>query len=857
LEKDWTIMSLLAKIVKNLTEQERASLIKRIGTQDAPYPGVYDVINEDGSLKQEIGAIASDGSDIIKVASTRPYEQVVGLAYCNMAIPSALRAEREAFEKLNPDMKTKVMMLIGKAGWGKTQMAENFAMMMDSRSPIFVNCSDRNLEDLAWTTVIDPGEDYKTAIRNRIRNGNMMPDSIETLEKHLGHTLVRDESGKVVDIDFHKVPVDRESGQDVLSQIRNKNRIYLDIAKNEAIPMHSANVVGVRKIPGPIKKAYSEGLILIPDEFTKGLDGSEAQLLEFLQWASGLGKDEITLTSTMSVNGKDETVSYTLRRSEMKAGFCIMMTGNLTDPMLQRMEASPIFSRVPKLVLPDPDGDDWEHRISQMLTGAPVTTLYSFFHQMAQDDPDNFTDLLCEWRQAKAEAEGQPVPPGQQARLQSWEKTLEAVKKVASGFYFAERLANSKSDLYGTNKAGIDEAARDRKELVAPELGARFSASTPIDPRIFGRLVISAEQGLIKVLRIGQNAYVPRFNRRSADGAAAINPASHNPGAQFGTALQRGIESWVAELTAGRPNFQKAIVKDFRERGIAFTLPGQANTLADLLDNLSVPQREVHSTIVADTPAITRPNDGDIKQENSVAVPVADSMLAAISAYAPENARPRQAQVLIPQTGSDEAGFPQIALAVDTAAQVIKPDTAKLVNSTQFMASLTIPEVARINLQAIMRRAISAEALVPGTEPGESAVRMAENTHESGMSITTLMTLGADGAPVPLHVMQDNLRNRTLVVTDKVDPQVKSQLGSHYVVVAYDDPRAESRVAAFIRDSLIFPGRKENLQSLERVLTRAFMLRAGDERRPEPLSRMMTRKELPAEAAVYLIKGLE
>ena len=113
-------MSLLSKKVKNLTPEEQESLDKSIGTSGIPYPGIRaDSTGSDGSIASDLGMIASDESPI-PVISTRPHEQVVALAYSNMAAPSALKAEREILEQMRPSSSNVFTLILGKPGWGKT-----------------------------------------------------------------------------------------------------------------------------------------------------------------------------------------------------------------------------------------------------------------------------------------------------------------------------------------------------------------------------------------------------------------------------------------------------------------------------------------------------------------------------------------------------------------------------------------------------------------------------------------------------------------------------------------------------------------------------------------------------------------
>jgi hypothetical protein len=99
----------------------------------------------------------------------------------------------------------------------------------------------------------------------------------------------------------------------------------------------------------------------------------------------------------------------------------------------------------------------------------------------------------------------------------------------------------------------------------------------------------------------------------------------------------------------------------------------------------------------------------------------------------------------------------------------------------------------------------------------------------------------------------DSTRKKGLIVTDTVDAATKAALSSDYTIVAYDDTDAEKQVAGFIKETLGHSSRKSTLKDLEKQLTAAFILRAGNESQMQPLEKMLTTRNLPAEAPVYMV----
>lgn len=851
-------MSLLEKPYGELTAADRDSLYKPIGTSGIPYPGVRAEIRGDNDLDIGIGMIADDESPI-PVISTRSHEQVVALAYSNMAAPCALLAERELLEQMRLDASNLFTLVLGIPGWGKTQLAENTAQLMDDRGFIFMNCADRNLEEILWETVIDVGEDYKTAIRNRLRQGSLLPDSRKLLEENFGAALIKNSEGKITDIDLSKAAIKATDDHATLDLIRKNNEIFKTIAENEGIPLQSNNVLGIRKIPGSLKKAYDEGRILITDEFTKGQDGTESQLLEFLQWASGMGRDEIKIKSTMSVNGRDETSEYTLRRSERKAGFRVIGTGNLTDPMLNREESSPIFSRITKIKVNLPSKMDWEHRVSQVLTGTPLSTHVAFFSSMAQDDAEEFGALLLDWRQTKADIEGREVPVRQVMNIRNWKETRQAVGQIADAFHFVERLLDPASDVHDPNKSqsGLYDGVRN-------EIRAGFAAANPIDPRLFIRLVLQAEQARASVQKVDTNTgAVPKFNPSAVGRKGSLLKAKNPVVAQadFGKHLQEEVENWIGTLTSGMPETRKAIVKEFRERGVAFTLPDQKNTVAQLLNQDMFAGIGGIKSIMAlrDTlakrmrlvnPALRGTTDNELIPMDEAAALC--EQLSRLSTN--DNANPNVGRIVT--LGNDTKHAFNQASAIDGIATAkhkpVKPKASQLIKTTDFLETLKIPTLANINMRSIWRRTLSNDNRLPSAYA--PLAKIAEGTHKSKIGITTIMTQGQNGEAVPVHVMIDGERKKSLIVADAVDDDTKAALGADYTVVTYGEAGAEEQVASFIRDTLRHASRKDSAAELEGQLAAAFLFRAGDTANAETLARMMTRRETQAKVPVYMVQ---
>ena len=156
-------------------------------------------------------------------------------------------------------------------------------------------------------------------------------------------------------------------------------------------------------------------------------------------------------------------------------------------------------------------------------------------------------------------------------------------------------------------------------------------------------------------------------------------------------------------------------------------------------------------------------------------------------------------------------------------------------------------------MRSIWRKTLSADNLLGDDAESKAVVQLAEGTHASKIGITTLMTQSENGKMIPVHIILDGERKKSLIVTDEIDSATKAVLGSNYVVVAYDDPTAENQVSSFIRETLHYPSRKDSVADLERQVTCAFSLRAGNQNNMQPLAHMMVTKDLQTDAPVYMV----
>ena len=461
----------------------------------------------------------------------------------------------------------------------------------------------------------------------------------------------------------------------------------------------------------------------------------------------------------------------------------------------------------------------------------------------------------------KALADGTDVPMEQIVRLRNWERTRQAIEKLAVSFDYIARCFDAKSDLHIKDV----NAATPLLDDVRNELRAGFAAANPIDPRLFVRFVQEAENGRSLAQKIDPGAgIVPVFNYRAAKPGVQVTPQEPLVTASlFGARLEKAIERWVNQVTAGMPETRKALKAELHQRGVAFTAEDQEETVAKLLNQdmytdvggiqSVVKLREMLvARLKQANPALKEKPDEEVMPMDQAVT--ACEELSRLSAEG-ESSDPRQGRIVV--LGNDLKDLGHIfheASAVDGIGSEDQPKSADLVRTSDFLESLKIPAVANMNMAGIWRHTISAGKLVKPSDEATPAVQLAEGTHSSKIGITTVMMQGAnDNNPVPTRIILDETRKKGLIVTDAVNATTKAALGGEFTIVTYDDPNAEGQVAAFIKETLNYGTRKTTQPGLDRQLTRAFVLRAGNEGKLQPLEKMLTTRAQPVEAPVYMV----
>ncbi|TNE25763.1 MAG: hypothetical protein EP349_10390 [Alphaproteobacteria bacterium] len=428
------IDKLLHKKISDLTEEDVDKLEVALGTNARPYPmwGTV-VVDEDGhqSIEQRLGKIKDD-EEPLRLYSERPYEEVIGMMYRDMPTPSMMPMLKDILEMIKPESKSRIYFMKGDPGAGKSFLGGLVGRAQSTRPVEIFDCGGKNMNDLLFEMVLDfgAGDALPEAIDKRLAAGALQPLSYGLLKSGLPSKFVEEsDDGKLV-IDWEGL---KESGTE---NVEKAFAVLTKVSKLEGLDSAGGNALGMNSQYGLAIRDFIEGNFSTYDEYNKSKEGTDNALQTFLQFANG-EIDECTVVNPLK--NKDQTSGpseFTFRREDTKVGWGIVMTGNaVEDGTTTRSLNKSVYSRLSPVTIPKPSLMDWQHRICQIMTGLPVSTLYNSFKDKADKDPEQFTEMLLYWREAGlTEEQKANVPQIHTSLLKNWKNVVEASEKLAK-FY--------------------------------------------------------------------------------------------------------------------------------------------------------------------------------------------------------------------------------------------------------------------------------------------------------------------------------------------------------------------------------------------------------------------------------------
>jgi hypothetical protein len=892
-------VSVLGKRVADLTESDKKKISKPLGTSQRPYPMPFEAYVQDdrGRTTQirKLGAIKSD-TDPMMVYSDRTYGEVMGMLLRDMPTPSMLPLFADELNQRKPGTKRVLLYKEGAPGVGKTFGTELIAKVRDKRGAIKIDCGKKNLGDLLFEPVLDFGKDrrfydefdrrveaYNEAKTDEQRARVFHPHSITMLRSSLGESF-SEEGGRIA-IDWaktHQCLKDKDGNyieaRETVSIVSNA---LIDVAKNEGFGHMAGNALGMATQEGPLIRAWKEGRELLLDEFNRGKEGTTASLHTVLQFLAG-EIDQVTVENTLKEKGEDVGQTFTFRREDQRAGFFVTMTGNSEEDGSDVGElATSLSSRIVPRFIPVATVEDWQHRICQIMTGLPVSTLYRASEADWRKNPDAFRQKLIEWRTlGLSKDEAANVPELQLKLLRRWEDVLEASEKLARFYYGWSQVVNPESPAH---RAGS-------LSQLMEEIDERYSSKLSVD---FRKVILHIGEALEKrpAAQAAEQAQGVDFGDWSREPDIKAETVEEDPALHFGTRLAKVIMGHINATTIeiGKFNLHRQLMQHAADCGLTDPAlqegkPSTRRSISALLDDnpyaSDVP--DIKAELVRDLlcdylrqidPQLST-NNGDIMSVRTVRevmdtlasddeAPVVD--VGDENKAEDENEPARTLTVFNDDLDTIQSRPLEQAVTYDSVPSATdgEPETPvadELLSQTSFLYSLASPALRKGNLVAIWNRALSRSGLVEATaETGVGdSLAMAENRSKAGLAITTVMVSNDNGKgkaqTVPLHVVWNSAADKLLVVGEGKLP-AKIGLAFANSRVTYID-RSEEGAARKAGAALfgIAGGDAKVADRLKTAFLMRNMLDAVDEQDKTGLEDLLVRRDVKCFLPHYIVK---
>lgn len=781
-------MSLLQKPAAALTSDDYSKLVKKVGER-FPYPGMglgYTV-GQDGKWKvtRYLGVL----DRAMQLLSERSQDEVEGLLIRNMPTPEMLRLLFDAVSSLDPQNRRRVMSLKGAPGAGKTFLFELLGNVASNKGPIYVDCTNLNLNELFFETVLDfkANQSFYDALDDKIARYNaakkeqrefiINPLSVDILRDCLGEALTEEDGA--LNIDWAKVKHGHRDSHGVLLDTKESIEIaltgLLKVRAKEGLERLGGNTLGMATQEGPAWHAYKDGRLLILDELSRAKKGTFGIMHRWMQFMIG-EIDECRVNNPLKEKGDQIWTELHFRRSEMAAGCFVGMTSNMEDDGSEVNELpQALSSRVVPDEIPQASLRGWQHRWCQILTGMPVSTLYHMQSDVWDKDPEAFTRYLLK---ARFLGEDKEVPQDHVNRLRRWPDIMQATDYLAR---FMDSVAKTIDPDSEWHRAGtLTKLLDDLTEI--------FNRQASIDFRKIGYFM--AKGGLPKPL------VRPVSGEAGASIAPFINEADRADSpddiqGKIGTYLTYAVIDWVIanSYDTGKNNLGNQLMQIAVDCGLIYphleeSLESSRRLLAELLDEnpCNSTDPEVHAHLVRDLlcdylrglyPDIEVPND--------------DIMPVSVVRRAMDN---------LPGDGPD---FPilnddpetvdhsplRAAVCVDATPAgggepIRVPEPEELVSRQALLSALAAPRLRDRALGHLWDQALLRSGSVDAGSDAlpDEGLAIAENADDADFAVASVVV--SDGAcaeeatPQLLHIAWNKAAGRILAVGDgAISPGLK------------------------------------------------------------------------------------
>lgn len=746
-----------------------------IGTRQRPWPTRQR--GEDNGVRTfGMGVIQSD-FDPLWLHSAREYKHVLPELMRNMPVPGML----DAFEAIihNP-----LVYLESDPAYGKSYLANLIGNAMHPEGAVIYDAGGKNMESLLFETMFDSNanSDLIDRINSALRNGTLTATSLRALRELKGKDdkpLLSEEGGKGV-FDWKGLE-DSTTTRKEIDDVLNSVQKYQEW--NDGLR------IGFKDVDGALIRAAKEHRPLVIDEFSRRKVGSEAALQQVWQVVNG----EINqLTIPLGNLGE-----FTLRHGDIPK---VIMTSNKpkdgadVHPISDSLE-----SRLVKKEIPAFTEEDWAHRISQVLTGVPITTLArlekgKMLHRANAEDANWEVADHNKFRrnlESVLHANESAVPRLQTKLLDHWQDVIAVSQALGRAYHESAALLDPESPVLQQ----------------ADMSGIRFEVDKPGDKaqKLTPRTALRSLRQAIK--RMPES--VPATETEGADFSnwdmPNIIPSKEPAEARMGDRLKSVVEHWIDDVAgvtpdgAKRPKLYAQLQKVWKEAGVI-----GPNSVLDKFNIKSTAVEATNDEVRQAKAVINNFLKAKYPDFEGVSIQQVELFLKGLQDVPPRFLGDEKIEAHVLTSDANAVADVTFTDAVTIASRTedqTKPGgtdfsdflaqhpAAKLVDQDKAISTLALPYVGKELLQAISK--------IPDGANSSPAASYSGNTP---CVITTTIAKSSEkgnDAYAKLHVVHNKQTGKSLVVAF-TKPNVEMEQGSSVTVVNAKDRDAIKQVRSWL-----------------------------------------------------------
>ncbi len=796
------------KKISEMTSDEIQALRKPVGLPGLPYPMAMLKKGDKGTMDRDVGVVESANNPLI-VYTEQDMKRVNGMLFRQMPIPGMMLMLRDLLSKIAPDSKNRIMTVFGDAAFGKSHLFKLVGNMVHPDGPIAVDCGGMNMREIFFRTVIDYGKGVKDQFETRAQSGLISKPSLENLEAEFPGSVVQKDGKTFIDWDAVGKPKQKDDGtgkmvndEDRGDAAKRAAALLEAIYKKEGIDVQT-NSFGIKTVPGEWFESLRTGRPLFLDEFNKSKKGSLDKFQTALQFANG-EIDTCRIENEMATEGDPTSPKYLeINRSDVRMGWFIGVAGNdASDGDTTQELSTSMLTRLNPMRIGDPSLADWSHRISQVWTGLPLTTIYNLFEKQAKADPPKFSQFLVDLRELGLSAqEIKAIPPHETYFLRNYQETYKAINQVARYYNDRLQMSNPESALMGKkeNQNLSDEISAFGDNIFVSfrkpisDFNQAIQATPDVRP--------SSEANLS--LNLGEI-----FKSVDLSAIGRVVPPWHS----FGKNMVRVIQEGIANDTLRMPLTNAALITLCETNGIFApnlkeAKPGKDVTnLAELLKYDALKDlggteelMEIRSVLMAclknQNPKMSASDDNVIPLE---------SLGKAVKQIKDEG-KIEANEFVIGNSDLDTVTGSPLTIAKALPNYVLddplKSKDFALVDFRTALAGLAVPEYGKenrthiwpVDLDNYLPDEIKEEAKADASQ--EEAMKTVKGQSKIGFDLVVLGAKDEKGELVYLYVIEDKMREQMMVVGPApISAALKSELkknGVDYVVKTDESSQVE------------------------------------------------------------------